>query len=96
MKMVHLTTKTSDGVAIAGVVRGGPAAEGGIKPNDVIVSVNGQKTKNDTELVKMIAGFKPDTTISVVVKRDKQEVELSVKVGKRPKVEQPEMGDEEQ
>jgi hypothetical protein len=34
--------------------------------------------------------------VSVVVKRDKQEVELSVKVGKRPKAEQPEMSDEEQ
>ena len=42
----------------------------------------------------MIAGFKPDTTISVVVKRDKQELELSVKVGKRPKVEQLEAGEE--
>ena len=36
--------KTSEGVAIAGVIRGGPAAEGGIKPNDVILTVNGQKT----------------------------------------------------
>jgi Do/DeqQ family serine protease len=89
-------SKTSEGVAIAGVVRGGPAAEGGIKPNDVILSVNGQKTKNDTELVKMIAGIKPETSINVVVKRDKQEVELSVKVGKRPKAEQPEMSDEDQ
>lgn len=91
-----INSKTSEGVAIAGVVRGGPAAEGGIKPNDVILSVNGQKTKSDTELVKMIAGIKPDTAVNVVVKRDKQEVELSVKVGKRPKAEQPEMSDEEE
>jgi S1-C subfamily serine protease len=87
-------TKTSEGVAIAGVVRGGPAAEGGIKPNDVILSVNGQKTITDTELVKMIAGIKPETAINIVVKRDKQEVELSVKVGKRPKVEQLEAEEE--
>jgi S1-C subfamily serine protease len=91
-----LNNTTSEGVDIAGVVRGGPAAEGGIKPNDVILSVNGQKTKSDSELVKMIAGIKPETAINVVVKRNKQEVELSVKVGKRPKAEQPEMSDEEQ
>ena len=91
-----LNNLTTTWVAIAGVVRGGPAAEGGIKPNDVILSVNGQKTNNDTELVKMIAGIKPDTAVSVVVKRDKEEVELSVKIGKRPKAEQPEMIDDEQ
>ena len=44
----------------------------------------------------MIAGIKPDTAVSVVVKRDKEEVELSVKIGKRPKAEQPEMIDDEQ
>ena len=76
------------------MIRGGPAAEGGIKPNDVILTVNGQKTNTDTELVKMISGIKPDTAINVVVKRDKQEVELSVKVGKRPKVEQLEAEEE--
>ena len=91
-----LNNLTTTGVAIAGVVRGGPAAEGGIKPNDVILSVNGKKTNNDTEHEKMIAGIKPDTAVSVVVKRDKEEVELSVKIGKRPKAEQPEMIDDEQ
>ena len=60
----------------------------------MILSVNGQKTITDTELVKMIAGIKPETAINIVVKRDKQEVELSVKVGKRPKVEQLEAEEE--
>ena len=84
-----------EGVDIAGVVRGGPAATGGIKANDVILSINGQKTNTDTDLVKMIAGMKPDTTVKVLVKRDNRELELSVNIGKRPKAEQPEMNADE-
>ncbi len=91
-----LNNKTSAGVLIAGVVRGGPAAEGGIKANDIILSINGSKINTDTDLVKIVAGTQPNTAINVVVKRDKKEIELSVNVGKRPKAEQPAMNEEEQ
>ncbi|PTQ89900.1 trypsin-like peptidase domain-containing protein [Agitococcus lubricus] len=83
-----LNNKSSDGVAIGGVVRGGPASEGGMRPNDVILSINKQKMSSANQLMNTIAKIKPNTTIDVVVKRGNQEVDLSVTVGKRPKTEE--------
>ena len=91
-----LNNKVSEGVEISGVVRGGPAAEGGIRPNDVILSINNQKVNSANELMNMIAKIKPDTKINVVVKRNNQEVELSIAVGKRPKMEQNQENDEQE
>lgn len=83
-----LNKNTEEGVTIAGIVRGGPAAEGGMRPNDVILSINNQKITTANELMNTIAKIKPDSKISMVVKRGAQELELSVTVGKRPKAEQ--------
>lgn len=89
------STKASEGVAIAGVVRGGPAAQGGIKANDVILNINHQKMTSANQLINTIAKIKPNSTIPVVVKRNNQEVELEVTVGKRPNAEQkPQDGEE--
>jgi serine protease DegS len=86
--------KASEGVTIAGVVRGGPAAQGGIKANDVILNINNQKMTSANQLMNTIAKIKPKSTIPVVVKRNNQEIELEVTVGKRPKAEQNQLEDE--
>lgn len=90
-----INNKTSEGVEIGGIVRGGPAAEGGIRPNDVILSINNQKVTSANQLMNTIAKIKPDSKISVVVKRGSQEVELGVTVGKRPKTEQNQENEQE-
>eukprot|EP01041_Mallomonas_annulata_P016156 gene16156-33897_t len=43
--------KTKEGVIITGVLQNGPAAQAGVRPGDVIVSVAGQPVKNVTELL---------------------------------------------
>lgn len=91
-----INNKTSEGVEIGGIVRGGPAAEGGIRPNDVILSINNQKVSSANQLMNTIAKIKPDSKISVVVKRGSQELELSITVGKRPKTEQNQDNDEQE
>ncbi|MFO1374674.1 MAG: trypsin-like peptidase domain-containing protein [Agitococcus sp.] len=89
-----LNNKVSEGVEIGGIVRGGPADEGGIRPNDMILSINNQKVSSANQLMNTIAKIKPDNKISVVVKRGNQEVELGVTVGKRPKMEQSQIDEE--
>ncbi|HNI64001.1 MAG TPA: trypsin-like peptidase domain-containing protein, partial [Agitococcus sp.] len=91
-----LNNKVSEGVEIGGIVRGGPADEGGIRPNDMILSINNQKVSSANQLMNTIAKIKPDSKISVVVKRGSQEVELSITVGKRPKTEQNQENDEQE
>lgn len=75
----------ADGALIAGVVRGGPAAEGGIQPGDLVLSLNGETVHDAAQLINRVGSIKPETKVKVVVKRGKQEVELAVVVGKRPK-----------
>ena len=82
-----INSKQSGGAEIAGVVRGGPAAEGGVEPGDTIINVNGEAVNDPSQLINKIAGIKPDTKIKLVVRRKGQEIELAVTVGKRPKAE---------
>ena len=83
-----LNNQKSEGVPIAGVMRGGPAAQGGMRPNDIVLSINNQKMATANQLMNAIAKVKPNTKIPAVVKRDDQEIELEITVGKRPQAEE--------
>ena len=76
------------GVIITGVLQNGPAAQGGIKPGDVITAVNGQPVKNVSQLLTAVAALKPGTPAPLSVLRGNGPVEVSVTPGKRerPKV----------
>jgi serine protease DegQ len=76
-----LNNQKSEGVTIAGVMRGGPAAQGGMRPNDIVLSINNQKMTTANQLMNAIAKVKPNTKIPVVVKRNGQEVELEITIG---------------
>ena len=72
--------KTRAGAVVASVAPGGAAAKGGVKPGDVIVQFNGRPIPNSDELVKMVVGTKPGTSVPVKVLRDKQEKTLTLTV----------------
>ncbi|MCO6005601.1 trypsin-like peptidase domain-containing protein [Actinoallomurus purpureus] len=55
------------GVGVTAVTRGGPADKAGIRPNDIIVSVNGARTSTTSELSDVLAGLKPGQTAQVVL-----------------------------
>ena len=76
------------GVIITGVLQNGPAAQGGIKPGDVITAVNGQPVKNVSQLLTAVAALKPGTPAPLTVLRGNGPVEIAVTPGKRerPKV----------
>ena len=68
------------GAAVGSVTEGGPAAKAGIKPDDVILAVNGHAVENSVELPGMIAAIKPGTTAQLDVWRDKASRKVSVTV----------------
>jgi serine protease Do len=72
--------KDRRGALVATVSRGGPAAKAGLEPGDVIVAFNGKPIANRDELVRMVVGTKPGTTVPIRVIRDKQEKTLSVTI----------------
>ena len=72
-EMVHSTIKKVMEYTHSGVMRGGPAAQGGMRTNDIVLSINNQKMATANQLMNAIAKVKPNTKIPAVVKRDGQE-----------------------
>src|SRR5262245_6772626 len=71
-------------VKVDGIVVESPAAKAGLKLNDVIVELRGERIKDDEDLVRRVASTPVGTTAPVKIYRDKREMTLSVVVGRRP------------
>lgn len=76
--------KTTEGALIAGVLKGGPADAGGVRPGDILLSVNARAVSDSASLLNLIAALKPGETTQLTVARKQQTLALSVKVGRRP------------
>jgi serine protease DegQ len=76
---------TTVGVLISGVLEGGPAARGGVRPGDVLVSVNGNGTKDVRQLLNQIAQIGPGNEATLKILRKEKVLELKVQTGKRPR-----------
>jgi S1-C subfamily serine protease len=82
---VTVATVIGGGVRVASVQPGGPAAKAGIRPGDVIVSVDGQPTPTTVELQTVLATLKQGQTVDVdVVRQDGSKATLKVTLGKPP------------
>jgi len=74
----------TEGALIAGIVRGSPADQADIKPGDVLLAVNGKPVRDPQVMLDLIAALKPDEKASFRLRRDKNIVEVPVRIGKRP------------
>lgn len=74
----------TEGALIAGVVRNSPADSAGIRPGDVLLAVAGKPVKDPQVMLDLIAALKPDERSSFRLRRDKNILEVQVKIGKRP------------
>ena len=74
----------NDGALIAGVMRHSPADGAGVRPGDVLLSVNGKAVKDPQVMLDLIAALKPEERAAFRLRRDKTIVEVQVKIGKRP------------
>jgi serine protease DegQ len=72
------------GVIVAGVLQGGPADKGGIKPGDVLVSIDGSPIADTTKLLNTVAQIKPGTSVQVHLVRKRHPFDVAVTIGKRP------------
>jgi serine protease DegQ len=78
---------SEDGAFIAGVLRGGPAAEAGVKPGDVLVAVDGQAVSHPAEVLNHIAALAPGAQARLTLRRKGETIEAKVTIGRRPKPE---------
>ena len=77
--------KIDKGVLITGVLQGGPASEGGLKPGDVVVKVAETPVVNMAQLLNAVAALKPKSQAHLSVQRGSREIDVQVTVGQRPK-----------
>jgi Do/DeqQ family serine protease len=79
---------STNGVLIAGVLRGGPAEKAGLKPGDILVAIEGKQVKDPNSMLNLVAALVPGKPASIRLKRDNKDLEVQVAVGKRPAVQQ--------
>ena len=72
------------GAIVAGVLKNGPADRAGIRPGDILVSVDGQDITDTTRLLNLIAQIKPGSNAKIHLVRKNRELDLDVMIGKRP------------
>ena len=73
------------GALIAGVLRGGPADKAGVKPGDVLVEVEGKPVSDPASMLNLIAALAPGTSAKLKLRRQGQDIDAGVAVGRRPK-----------
>lgn len=75
----------AEGSLIAGVLRDSPADEAGLKPGDILVSINGKQVVDSESMLNLIAVLKPKDKAKLGIVRNGKLVEVELLVGKRPK-----------
>jgi serine protease Do len=74
------------GVLVQEVQGGGPADKAGLKPGDVITTIDGRPIKDGDDLVNEIASRKPGSTIRLGYMREGKPSDTTVTIGDRDKV----------
>jgi putative serine protease PepD len=79
------TAPAADGGAEVGeATAGGPAADAGIQPGDVITEVDGDRVQDPEDVATAIEDDKPGDTVDVTVQRGGAERTIEVTLGQRP------------
>ena len=76
--------KDTKGVTIVDVVEDSAADDAKLKQYDVIVELNGEPVESGNAFLNRVAMFKPGSKINIVVMRDGKRKPFTVKLGKRP------------
>lgn len=71
------------GVIVTGVMQNGPAAQAGVRPGDVIRTVNGKSVKTVPELLSTVAALKPGEPAELGIVRRQETGALTVVPGRR-------------
>lgn len=74
----------TQGVILAQVVAGSPAAQAGLQPNDVITAVDNQPLKEDSDLGKFLNAHKPGDLVTLTVVRGNRTMSVKVTLGTMP------------
>jgi serine protease Do len=88
----RLKLSEAKGVLIRSVMPGEPAEKGGIKPNDVLMTIDGTPLDTPRDLQRLVAGSPVGKRVRVTLLRDGTPSEIEVEIGryKEPEEKKPE------
>jgi len=69
-------SKTAEGVTLAGVSEGSPAAQAGLRQGDIIVQFAGTKVSNLEDLAALLRTKNPGDEVEIVVLRNNQPLSI--------------------
>jgi len=77
----NLGLSETSGVIVAEVAAGGPAAEAGVQPGDIIIEVDQEAVKDLKQFNQKVQGYKTGDTILFLIKRQGATLFLTLKAG---------------
>lgn len=77
-RQMAVLNEIPEGAYIMDVVDGSPAEKGGIRAEDIITKINGEKVTTANDLAKIIGKKKVGETVPITIWRDGEDVSLSV------------------
>ncbi|MGA1318541.1 MAG: S1C family serine protease [Rubrivivax sp.] len=72
------------GVLITAVLQDGPAAVAGVRPGDVVVSIDGRPVDTPAALLRVVAALQPMKKTRLELRRNNGALTLNLTVGERP------------
>ena len=75
--------KGRNGAFVFNVFKDSPAMKGGIRPGDMIISVNNQTMKSSDEIMQKVAALAPGSTYQFGIIRDGKEMNMRVRITTR-------------
>jgi len=75
---------STSGALIAGVLKGSPADRAGVKPGDILISINTVPVTDPTAMLNIVANLIPGKAAALKLRRDQKDIDLQVEAGKRP------------
>jgi S1-C subfamily serine protease len=70
---------SAGGAEVGRVNPGQPAGRAGVRPGDIVKTVNGVTVRGVDDLDRIVGGLPPDAAYTLTVSRDGQDLQLNVK-----------------
>lgn len=80
-RQMAILNEIPEGAYVMDVIEGTPAATGGVKAEDIVIKMDGEKLTESNDLAKIISKKKVGDTVTLTIWRDGKESSLSVTLG---------------